>query len=395
MVRAGLSPVLIPLQKEFGFSYSEAGLIASALFYAYVGMLFPAGYIGDKIGHKFVLVVCTFWWTICSFLTGLANSFSSLFIIRFLTGIGQGSYFSNDRPIISAYTPKEKLGIGQGVSFIGLGTGMCFGYILSGLISVHLGWRAVFMLFSIPSLAAAVLIMVLIREPYAKPNSSRVDQRKPVPLSTVFKSGDLWRLYIGGIPGIYALWMAGTWTPSMFDDLGAESLAFSSTLSSLFGIAAIPGLIITGFISDKMMKSSMGRKGLIGIEFLLIGLFLFLMGRAVRQQWSPYTAAFIIFGIGFFAWGHWAAFYALIADIVPYEIRGTCYGLTNSINFIGSLVAPPLTGWIKDLTASFEWGCYLGTVFILIGAIFVFSIKPSFRFKPETPMLLPPSPGTR
>ena len=36
---------------------------------------------------------------------------------------------------------------------------------------------------------------------------------------------------------------------------------------------------------------------------------------------------------GFFIWRHWAAFYALLPDIVPHEILGTAHGLTNTIRF--------------------------------------------------------------
>jgi MFS family permease len=108
-----------------------------------------------------------------------------------------------------------------------------------------------------------------------------------------------------------------------------------------------------------------------------------LMGWAIRQGWPPLVAGTILFFVGFFAWGHWAAFYALVADIVPEDVRGACYGLTNSINFIGSLIAPSLTGWVKDLTASFEWGCYLAALFICIGAGFLFSVGPAFRLGPE------------
>jgi len=386
MVRSGLSPVLIPIREEFGLTYAEAGLIGSALFYAYAGMLFPAGYIGDRLGRKIVLVICTFWWAVASCMTGLANSFSTLVLFRFLTGIGQGSYFSNDRPIISAYTPREKVGLGQGVSFIGLGTGMCLGYILAGFISALLGWRYVFFLFSIPSFVAAVLILKIIKEPEYRGPRIDTTHRTEIRFSMVFKKRDLWMLYIGGIPAIYAVWMAGTWVPAMFKELGVESLAISSLLASLLGISSIPGLIITGYLSDRMVKRTLGRKGLIGIEFLLMGLFMFLMGWAVRQHWSALTAAFIIFCFGFFAWGCWAPFYALVADIVPEEVQGTCYGLTNSINFIGSLIAPPLTGWIKDVTSSFEWGCYLTVILILIGSIFILGVSPPFRLKPEIPI---------
>jgi MFS family permease len=386
MVRSGLSPVLIPIREEFGLTYAEAGLVGSALFYAYVGILFPAGYIGDRLGRKIVLVTCTFWWAAASVLTGLANSFTTLFLSRFMTGIGQGSYFSNDRPIISAYTPREKAGLGQGISFIGLGTGMFLGYILAGLISSLLGWRYVFYLFSIPSLIAALLILKVIKEPTGRGQDTNLPRRTEVPLSIIFRKRDLWMLYIGGIPGVYAVWMAGTWVPAMFRELGVESLAISALFASLLGISAIPGLTITGYLSDKLGKRKLGRKGLIAVEFFLMGFFMFLMGLAVRQQWSALTGALIVFSFGFFVWGHWAAFYAIIADIVPKEVQGSCYGLTNSINFIGSLIAPPLTGWIKDVTSSFEWGCYLTGIIILIGAIFILGVSPPFRLEPEIPI---------
>jgi predicted MFS family arabinose efflux permease len=80
----------------------------------------------------------------------LAHSFHALFLFRFLTGIGEGAYFSNDRPIIAAYTPLAKRGLGQGVSFIGLGAGMFIGISLAGWISDLWGWRSVFILYAFP-----------------------------------------------------------------------------------------------------------------------------------------------------------------------------------------------------------------------------------------------------
>lgn len=384
MVRSGLAPVLIPIRQELNLTYAQAGWIASALFYAYAGMLFPAGHLGDRFGRKIVLVACTFWWAVSSFLTGFAESFAALFLFRFLTGLGQGSYFSNDRPIISHYTPKEKQGFGQSFSFIGLGTGMFLGYVLAGIISSSMGWRYVFYLFSLPSFAAGFLILRLVREP--EPNRTAIKGHPDVSYSILFKNRDLWMLYVGGIPGVYAVWMAGTWGPAMFQDLGVGTLALSSVLSGLVGISAIPGLLMTGWISDIMVRNRMGRKGLIGIQFGGIALLMVLMGTAIRLKWSPLWAAVIIFCIGFFAWGHWGAFYALISDIVPNHIQGTCYGFTNSLNFIGALIAPPLTGWIKDITGSFEQGCYLSAAFIFIGSLFILNIRPAFRLKPESPV---------
>ncbi len=381
MVRSSLSPLLIPILQEFDLTYAQAGILATAFFYAYTFMQLPAGHLGDRFGRKIVLVLCTGWWGLMSLLTGLAHSFTSLFIFRFLTGVGEGAYFSNDRPIISAYTPEKKRGLGQGVSFIGLGTGMFIGISLAGSIADLWGWRSVFILYAFPSFLASFLIYRCIDEP-TRSEFKEKDGRE-VSYSLIFKSRDLWLLYLGGIPGIYALWVVGTWAPAMFKELGVRTLAQSSFYSSLLGISAIPGLAITGLISDWLSRKGKGRKTLIAIEFFLISLCMLALGYGLKTKMNIYLFIIFFFMAGFFIWGHWAAFYALLPDIVPYEILGTAYGLTNTIHFLGSLIAPWATGWVRDVTASFSWGLYLAAIFCILGGILILTVRPSFGFGKE------------
>ena len=183
LVRAGLSPVLIPLMQEFNLNFSQAGLLASAVFYSYALMQFPAGYLGDRLGKKRILILCSLGWGLTSLGTALAPTFAVLFLFRFLTGLAQGTYFSNDRPIIAYYTPPEKAGLGQGLSFTGLGIGMCLGILLAGWISEAWGWRAVFFIFSLPALAAAFLIGRVIKEPPRATYASASGRKLPLSCS--------------------------------------------------------------------------------------------------------------------------------------------------------------------------------------------------------------------
>lgn len=384
MVRSCLSPLLIPIIQEFKLTYSQAGILATAFFYAYTAMQLPAGHLGDRFGRKIVLVLCTSWWGLMSLLTGLANSFGSLFLFRFLTGIGEGAYFSNDRPIISACTPESKRGFGQGISFIGLGIGMFVGISLAGWVSDLWGWRTVFILYAFPSWVASLLIYRFIKEP--RQYVQRPAEERNVPYSIIFKNRDLWFLYLGGISGIYALWVVGTWAPAMFKEMGVQTLALSSLFSSLLGISAIPGLICTGVVSDRLVRRGKGRKGLIAIEFFLVSLCMFLLGYGLKMKIDLYLFLFFFFMAGFFIWGLWAAFYALLPDMIPYEVLGTAYGLTNTIHFLGSLLAPWVTGWVKDVTASFSWGLYVSSIFCILGGFLILAVRPSFRLGKEIPI---------
>src|SRR3989304_1452658 len=119
MVRMSLPPVLVPMMQEFHLSHTQAGLLATAFFYAYTMMQLPAGHLGDRLGRKAILIFATACTGTMSFLTSHAPSFFTIFVFRFLTGVGQGTYFGNDRPIIAAYTPKDRMGLGQGASVPG------------------------------------------------------------------------------------------------------------------------------------------------------------------------------------------------------------------------------------------------------------------------------------
>ena len=152
MVRVGMSPILVPIMEEFHLNYAQAGFLSSAVFWAYTSMQIPSGYMGDRWGRRRFLLLGTLSWSILCLLTGFVTSFALLFLVRFLTGMAEGTYFGNDRPIIAAYTPSEKMGMGQGISTMGMGFGMGFGILLAGQIAEWWGWRSVFILYAIPSI---------------------------------------------------------------------------------------------------------------------------------------------------------------------------------------------------------------------------------------------------
>lgn len=418
LVRMGLSPVLVPIMREFQLTFAQAGLLATAFFCAYTFMQLPAGVLGDWIGKKKILVLAPLWWGVMSLATGLAPTFGHLFLARFLTGMGQGTYFANDRPVIAASTPPEKMGFGQGVSFTGLGVGMATGISLAGLIADRWGWRMVFVLFAIPSLLASVIVWRRIQEP---PRQGGV--KLPawmwlllVPFPPVFLGGlaadwsflrwlsllfpviflvclerqqpalrtsDLWFTYLAGMAPIYCLWVVGIWAPAMFLEIGVKELGRSSLLSSLLGVSAIPGLLMSGTISDRLAGQGKGRKGFAAFILLAMAVAMFLMGIAVASRAHPIVLALLVFIAGCCIWGVWAPVFALLSDITPAQLRGTSFGLNNTINFIGSLVAPIATGWIKDVSGSFAGACYLAAAIGLAGALVLFLVQPAFRWRRE------------
>src|SRR3989441_11213380 len=170
VVRVGFSALLPSIIDEFELSYTRAGLLASAFFYAYVLMQIPSGLLGDRFGRRRVLVLGLLGGALSAGLTGLAGSFAALFIARALTGAFHGTLFSNDRAIIVTVTPPDRIGLGQGVSFSGPGLGLTFGLVIGGLLVEVLPWRTVMTLFGLGPVVAALLIVRYV--PVLAPSAS-------------------------------------------------------------------------------------------------------------------------------------------------------------------------------------------------------------------------------
>src|SRR2546429_8245785 len=95
-------------------------------------MQIPSGILGDRFGRRRILLLGLLGGALAAELTGLAGSFTTLFLARALTGAFQGSLFANDRAIIATVTPPGRIGLGQGVSFSGPGLGLTFGLVIGG-----------------------------------------------------------------------------------------------------------------------------------------------------------------------------------------------------------------------------------------------------------------------
>jgi MFS family permease len=365
IVRMALSPLLAPIMAEFGLSHAEGGFLFSAFFYGYVAMQVPAGFLGDRLGRKRVLVAGILLVAVAALLTGLAPTLGLLGAARLLTGLAQGMYFANDRPIIAAATPPARLALGQGVSFSGLGLGTALGLLAGGALGERLPWRQVFLVLAVLPLLSAALVARFVPDPTWPPAAGE-RPGGPGP-GAALRNRDLWLLGLAGIAPIWTQWLIGTWGPALFAEVGVSQLGRSALYASLLGVAAPPGLLTIGAVSDGLLRRGVPRRTVFAGGILAMGVLVAAMGATVQLRGPTWLLAVLVFATSFFVWGSWAPAYALIAERIPRPVLGIGYGAMNAISFTASLLAPFLTGWIKDWSGSFAWGCYLAALVAAAG----------------------------
>ena len=369
VIRIGFSALLPSIIDELSLSYTRAGLLASAFFYAYVLMQIPSGLLGDRFGRRRILLIGLVGGALAAGLTGLAGSFVTLFLARALTGAFQGSLFSNDRAIIATVTPPERIGLGQGVSFSGPGLGLTFGLVIGGLLVEFLPWRTVMMLFGLGPLAAAVLIARYVPAPAPSAVRTAVGQR----LRSLFTNGPLWVLALVSLCAIGNQFILATWSPLFFGEVGVTDVARAGSYAALQGIAASLGMVASGWAHDYLLERGYSSKTVIVAGLAGVTLSMFAMAVVIAQRSIPALAA-VLFVAAFFCWSIWGAVYALLARLVRPEELGTAFGFSNSISFVGAIVGPTATGWVRDLTGSFSAGCLLAAALALIGVVLALAV---------------------
>lgn len=376
LVRMGIAPVLGMIMEEFNISYATAGALFSTVLYSYTLMQLPSGYLGDRFGRKKILIIGTSLWFFLGIATALVQTFTALIVVRFLTGIAHGVYFGNDRSTITAVTPKEKMGFGQGISFMGLAVGFFLSIFLSGIIAEYTqSWRSVFLILSVPSLITCILILKCLKKS-SSPSSGEVKTSLLTAYRKVLVDRELWLMYFLGFVMLYGYWLIASWMPSIFQEIGFGEIKTSSMFSALLGLIGIPGLLFTGTLNDKLTRKGYEGKWIIAIFVSIWALLMFCTGYAVEKGSSTTLISVLFFSSGFVIFGVWSPYYALMSRLAPVEVVGTAFGVANFIGFLSAWIAPHLTGWIKDTTGSFSMGLYVAGFLLVFGFFLTLALKP-------------------
>jgi MFS family permease len=389
VIRIGFSALLPSIIDEFGLSYTRAGLLASAFFYAYALMQLPSGLLGDRFGRRRILLLGLLGGALAAGLTGLAGSFAALFLARALTGAFQGSLFSNDRAIIATVTPPDRIGLGQGVSFSGPGIGLTFGFVIGGLLLEVMPWRRVMMLFALGPIVAALLIARYVPAPSQPASQVRVGQR----LRRLVSNGRLCTLALVSLCAIGDQFILATWAPLFFAEVGVTDVGRAGSYAALQGVAASLGMIASGWAHDRLVERGYASKSVIVAGLAGLAVSMLAMAAAIGQRSIPGLAV-VLFAAAFFCWSIWGAVYTLLARMVRAEELGTAFGFSNSISFVGAIVGPIATGWVRDLTGSFSAGCGLAALLASAGVVLAVALRvPPAPRSPRLPRSRARNPG--
>jgi sugar phosphate permease len=343
------------IAEEFQLSTGAMGAVMSAFFFGYAFCQIPGGILSDRYGARIVLTIGIVWWSIFTFVTGLASSLTALIVIRVLFGVGEGLAPPACFKTLATWTPSSKRGFANAVMLSTNSLGPALAPLMVVAIMSAFGWRSVFWILSLPGIVVVLWFWFALPEnPKDKKGITQeeLDELTTVPKGNeasdipgrklsfleVIKLAPVWKSFLLLFFSNTALVGYMSWLPNYLKVNRGLDLTSMGIISSLPFFAGFIGALLSGYLMDRPLKNH--RRALVGVLQVCMAGFLFLM----------YTSAelrmLVLFNTitGFFFGCCLSTTFNMPALLVPKEIIGQTMGIVNTSAQLAAFSAPIIMG---------------------------------------------------
>lgn len=356
-------PVLI---KTWGLTTAQVGYIGSI---GLVGMALGAvlaGTVADRFGRKKVFAATLVIYSVATGFCGLAWSFESLLLFRFLVGFGLGGQLPVAVTLVSEYAPPGARG-----RFIVLlesfwGVGWLLAAIIAYLIIPRYGWNIAFLIGALPALyvfkiwksvpesvhyllgkgrieEAHLLVCQMEKAaglvPEEKILAPLAEKKERVAFADIWapqfvkRTIMLWILWFGIVYSYYGIF---TWLPSLMVGQGHTVIkTFEYVL--IMTLAQLPGYFAAAYLVDRI-----GRKGTLAGFLAASAICAYFFGQGGS------SGTILLWGslMSFFNLGAWGVVYTYTPELYPTRVRALASGWAAAIGRVGGILAPSVVGYM-------------------------------------------------
>ena len=339
------------LEKEFGFDAVQLGAIGSAFMWVY-GFGAPfAGFIGDRVARKHLILGGCVFWSMVTFLTGHCTRLWHFVTVRALEGFGETFYFPASMSLTSDYhsarTRSRALSFHQSSVYVGT----IFGSWLGAWLAVHYGWQTGFYLFGTLGMVLAIVLYRFLREPQrgqaegsAVPANStqRLSWREVAP--EILRKPVALLLVAAFLGANLVATVFLTWTATFLVKKFNFQLAWAGLSGTLFiHLASALSVPVGGLLADLWSRRFAGGRMLVQAIGLLGGAwFVFLVGST--REAPVLIGAMVVFGLckGLYD----SNIFASLFDVIDPRAMATGTGFMNFIGWGGGALGPVAVGWV-------------------------------------------------
>ena len=365
---------------DLGLTKEQSGWLMSAFFISYSVCQIPGAWVGQRFGARRALPAFAIVWSIATAATALGG-FVNVLAMRVAKGVSQAGLFPICTGVVAKWFPKTGQAFATGALGSFMSVGGAVGAALTGWLVVEIGWRWMFVLYSLPGLLWAAWFWGWFRETpgeHAAVNAGEVQLISPEP--PIVRAGDLQSPSVAAVaeksgdcksPARTIPWLQLLTSPAMWCICGQQffraagymfftswfatylqeargvTILKSGFLTMLPLLAVVVGSLAGGVISDAVLKRTGSRRlARQGVAVVSLGLCAALTLSA--YFFADALAAVLIISAG--------SFFAAVA--------GPC-GYTITIDMGGEHV--PTVNSVMNMTGNFGAMLFPLAVPLLLG----------------------------
>lgn len=352
------------IKDELHLSNTQFGVLVSSFFWIYVPAQLFAAWLVAKINPYRTLVVGLIVWSLATILMGFASGFVALLMLRLVLGVGESAAFPASSKLLSQHLPVQKLGLANAMISSGIILGPAVGTFLGGMLMAYAGWRALFVVFGIISLAWLVPWMIVTRA--ASRRESQMTALPEPAFRTLLGKRELWGASIGHFANNYTFYTILSWLPLYLVKTQGFSLTSMAQLGGAVYVATAIVSVTGGMLADRWMSrgasSTLVRKTFMGTDCAIT--FVCMLLCAFGSP-SLAIAGIVLSSIGFGLGGF--NLYAIGQTLAGPSATAKWIGLQNCIGNISGIIAPIVTGMIVDATGQFQAAFMVAAMVSVVG----------------------------
>jgi MFS family permease len=371
-----------PLLTEFGWTsvMTSGAFSLSMILSAALGIV--TGGLNDRFGPRLVVTLSGIFLGLGYLLMSQTSSLWHLYLFYgVIIGIGvSGTWVPLLSSVTRWFVKRRNLMTGIVVAGVGIG-GLVAPPVISRLILTY-GWR-----FSYAIQGIIILIVIVLgaqffkRDPTQKgqlaygENEEKQQELTSEAKAFSFKEAvcttQFWLVSIIFFCYGYCVWSVLIHIVPHAIELEISAVTAANILASINGTSVL-GNFALGSVGDRI-----GNKQIFIIGFIMMSAVLFCLMLA-KEVWMLYTCA-IVFG---FALGGIAVTESpLIARLFGLSSHGLLFGIVGFSHIIGGAIGLVVTGYIFDLTHSYQMAFLVCAAFGVVNLILVALLRPTKRLE--------------
>ena len=367
--RNALNFLMPYIQPDLGLSYTQVGLLGSALSLTWACAAVFVGWLSDRLRkRKIIIVISTVLFALCSISSGLATGFLMLLAARLLMGLSEGGVMPLSHAMVAAEVEPEHRALAMGVTQ-NLGSSL-LGSTLAPLVLVPIalawGWRNAFFIAAIPGLISALLVWLYVIERKLPPPAPRATGDR-APVMEVLRNRNV--LVCGFMAVVLVAYLVVTWAfmPLVLVQMRGIGDGAAAGLMATLGVASALCSFLIPWLSDIY-----GRRPVMAL-FTLGGVILPL---GALYYDGPALVLGLIFFVGWMFNGIFPMFMATVpVESVSPTQAATAMGIVMGVGeVLGGVIAPSLAGRLSDIYG-LQAVCWLLVALALIGGAAALALR--------------------